>query len=337
MLRRILAAALLVVLAAGLLVAVWPQLFGLQTTAGVAQAVSLRGLAIAVAACCIVGLGLLALVSTTVRRLAASLALVFFVFVLLSGAVVATRGLGNPALETKSDNDITVLSWNTLGDAPGAEAIAKLALDSEADIIVLPETTKALGDDVAGRMAAANRMMWSYTLAYDQVSKARSTTLLVSDDLGEYRFDAGARTTSVLPSIVATPVSGTGPTIIAVHPVAPIPGELDNWRSDLQWLRDACNGPNVIMAGDFNSTIDHFAGLGNGDGTVLGDCRDAAALTDNAAVGTWPTTLPALAGAPIDHIMQTANWRVSGMRVYESYDAYGSDHRPIIAQLSPAG
>jgi len=337
MLRRILAAALIVAIAAALLVAAWPQLFALQTTAGVAQVVSLRGLAILVAAAGIVCLGLLALASMRVRRLASSLALVLLVFVLLSGAVIGTRGLGNTAFETKGENDVTVLSWNTLGDAPGAEAIAKLALDSDADIIVLPETTKALGDDVAGRLGADGRTMRSYTLAYDQVSKARSTTLLVSEELGEYRFDSGVRTTSVLPSLVATPVSGTGPTIIAVHPVAPIPGELGNWRSDLQWLRDACSGDNIIMAGDFNSTMDHFAGLASSSTTALGDCADAAALTDNAAVGTWPTTLPALAGAPIDHVMQTENWRVTGMRVYESYDKYGSDHRPIVAQLTPAG
>ena len=319
-----------------LLVAAWPQLFGLQTTAVVAQAVSLRGLAILVAAVCIVALGLIALVSQRVRRFTASLALVFLVFVLVSGAVIASRGLGNPSFETKGENDLTVLTWNTLGDAPGAEAIAKLAVEADADIVVLPETTKALGDEIAGLMAGADRAMNSYTLAYDQVSKARSTTLLVTTDLGDYTFDPQERTTSVLPSLVATPVSGTGPTIVAVHPVAPIPGELDHWRSDLQWLRDACSGPNVIMAGDFNSTLDHFAGLGNGSGAVLGDCADAAALTDNAAVGTWPTSLPAFAGAPIDHVMQTGNWRVTGLRVYESYDAFGSDHRPVVAQLTPA-
>ena len=31
------------------------------------------------------------------------------------------------------------------------------------------------------------------------------------------------------------------------------------------------------------------------------------------------------------------NWRVSGMRVIASHDGYGSDHRPILVQLSPAG
>ena len=139
----------------------------------------------------------------------------------------------------------------------------------------------------------------------------------------------------LLPSVVARPVDGSGPTIVGVHLVAPLPGEFANWSSDLEWMAGACADPNVIIAGDFNSTIDHFTGLGNGQAT-LGDCIDAAAVTNNAAVGTWPTMLPPLFGAPIDRVMATKNWRVTGMRVIENYDGYGSDHRPVLAQLFPA-
>ena len=58
----------------------------------------------------------------------------------------------------------------------------------------------------------------------------------------------------------------------------------------------------MILAGDFNATLDHMAGLGV-DG---GDARRAAttprARPATRAVGTWPTALPALLGAPIDHV-----------------------------------
>ena len=54
-------------------------------------------------------------------------------------------------------------------------------------------------------------------------------------------------------------------------------------------------------------------------------------------VGTWPVALPPLLGAPIDHVMSTDNWRVTGFRVIQSHDIYNSDHRPVLAQLSPAG
>ena len=44
--------------------------------------------------------------------------------------------------------------------------------------------------------------------------------------------------------------------------------------------------------------------------------------------------LPALLGAPIDHVMTTKQWTVTGMRVIQTLDDAGSDHRPIVVQLS---
>ncbi|CAN5204421.1 hypothetical protein BH09ACT5_BH09ACT5_19240 [soil metagenome] len=337
MFRRFLAAAVLLVVGAALLVALWPQLFGLATAPVVAQVVSLRGLGAAVALVLVVGLTLAGLLSGAVRRFAASLAVALLVFVLVTAAVLSTRGFGSPGFESATDNDVTVLSWNTLGDAPGADVIASLALDTGVGGVVLLETTNTTGLEVAALMEREGSTMSVFTTAYDEVSKARSTTLLVSADLGEYESDPALVTTSVLPTVVAVPVDGTGPTIIAVHAVAPIPGEMQHWRDDLTWLKNACTGGNLIMAGDVNSTLDHHAGLSTSDSATIGDCADAADATGNAAVGTWPAALPALLGAPIDHVMATPNWRVSGFRVIQSHDGYGSDHRPVLAQLSPAG
>jgi endonuclease/exonuclease/phosphatase (EEP) superfamily protein YafD len=226
-----------------------------------------------------------------------------------------------------------VLSWNTLGDEPGADAIAKLAIDSGADIVTLPETTETTASAVASLMAAGGHPMAVHTTAFDHISKARSTSLLTSVDLGGYHIDESRGSTSTLPSVIALPDDGTGPTIIAVHPVAPIPSELANWRADLSWLSTVCSGKNVIMAGDFNATLDHMVGLGAAPGETLGDCTDAASETETAAVGTWPTLLPPLLGAPIDHVMVTSNWKAAGMRVIQSLDSAGSDHRPIVVRL----
>ena len=336
MIARSIAAVIVVVAAVAALIAAWPQVFGLATAPVVAQVVSLRGLAVAVAIVLAIALTLVALISRAARRLMASLAIVLLAFSAISVAVLSTRGFGNGGFESAAKNDVTVLSWNTLGDAPGAQTIATLALESGAEIVSLPETTNATGAQVASLMAAGGSPMWVYTVAYDTVATAKSTTVLISTSLGEYSVDTTALTTSVLPSVVATPKSGTGPTIIAVHAVAPVPGEMPHWRSDLRWLAGACTGTNVIVAGDFNSTLDHYSGLGQG-GATIGMCSDAALKTNNAAVGTWPAALPALLGAPIDHVMTTANWRVTGMRVIQSQDGAGSDHRPILVQLSPAG
>jgi endonuclease/exonuclease/phosphatase (EEP) superfamily protein YafD len=335
MFSRILAAAVILLTAAALLVLLWPQLFGLAGAPVIAQAVSLRGAGIAVALVLVVALTLAALIIPGARRFLASLAVVLLGFSVVSVAVLASRGFGNTSFETATASDVTVLAWNTLGDEPGASVIADLALETEADVVSLPETTRATGREVAETMTAAGRPMQYFTTAYDEVSKAKSTSLLISTELGEYYADEELVTTAVLPSIIASPIDGTGPRIIAVHSVAPVPGEMQNWREDLQWLKGACSGDNVIMAGDFNSTIDHYTGLGV-DGGTIGECVDAAVATDNGAVGTWPTSFPSLVGSPIDRILATENWRVTGMRVIQSHDGYGSDHRPVLAQLSPS-
>ncbi|WP_411698936.1 endonuclease/exonuclease/phosphatase family protein [Conyzicola sp.] len=337
MFRRVLAAAVIVVVAAALFVLAWPQFFGLQQAFGVAHVVSLRAAAALIALALIVVLTLLALLARPARRFFATLAVLLVVFALVNTAVLSTRGFGDTAFETAGDSTLTVLAWNTLGDVPGAATVAELALENDVDILALPETTKAFSLEVAALMKAAGRPMWVETTAFDQISKSRSTSVLWTADLGTYTVDTEVGQTATLPTVVLRPDDGSGPTIIGVHAVAPIPGEFRNWQADLDWLADTCSGENVIMAGDFNATLDHMSGLASSGSTTLGDCADAALATGNGAVGTWPTTAPALLGAPIDHAMATENWRVTGMRVVQDQDGAGSDHRPLIAQFAPAG
>ena len=342
MFTRLLSALIVIVAAAVLLVLCWPQLLGLENTWVIAHIVSLRGLAVVGAAAALVVLLLLGLIPR-IRPVLGMLAVLVVLFGAANAGILAFRGIGvhdAPAASAKAADTVTVLSWNTLGGAPGSERIARLALERHADIVTLPETTETTGAAVAKAMAAAGRPMWVHTIAFDHVSKARSTTLLISPTLGNYTVSSNRGSgppgnTNVLPTVVARPVDGKGPTVIAVHAVAPIQFEMSNWRSDLDWLATQCAGGNVIMAGDFNATLDHMAARAGPDASVLGQCRDAALSTGSAAVGSWPTSLPPLLGSPIDHVLSTSNWHVQSMGVIESEDAAGSDHRPIVAELSP--
>lgn len=337
MARRLLAAATVLIVAAALLVAAWPQPFGLERQAGVAQLVALRGLAAAVAGVGVVALLLIALVSRRARRLTGTVALLLLAFAGVNVAVLATRGSTPAGFQTTAPGDLTVLSWNTLGDAPGAAAIAKLALAQHADVVALPETSAATADAVGGLMRSAGSPMQLLSLSYDHISKSRTTSLLISTKLGEYRRDDSHGSTPTLPSVVAVPVDGSGPTIVAAHPVSPVPGEMGNWRQGLDWLSQRCGG-DTIMAGDFNSTLDHYAGLsvttatGPGD---LGACHDGARAMRSAAAASWPTSLPEQLGAAIDHVMASEGWTFVGFRVVGSEDGAGSDHRPVVAQLRP--
>jgi endonuclease/exonuclease/phosphatase (EEP) superfamily protein YafD len=334
MFRRILAAAALVALAIVLLLAAWPQLVGLERQAGIAQVVSLRGLAVLVAAALIILFGAFSLTAVRTRRFTTSVLVLLLAFCAITVAVLSTRGFGAPTPPAAQPGDVTVLSWNTLGDAPGAEEIATVAAETGADIVVLPETSADTAAIVAALLTTAGKPMDELHLSLDEISKARTTAVLISTELGEYARDDSAGSTETLPSLVARPVDGTGPTIVAAHPVAPVPGEMAAWRSGLQWLADRCAGRNVILAGDLNSTLDHYTGLGS-DGGDVGRCHDAARATGAAAVGTWPTPLPLLLGAPIDHVMATDDWQIVGFQVISSRDGAGSDHRPVVAVLRP--
>ena len=335
MFRRLLAAVVILALLVALAVLAWPQLFGLQRGFGVAQAVSLRGLMVAASAVLLVVLILLGMLSRAFRRLGSSLGLLLLVFALANVAILAARGTGNGGLATAAPGDVTVVSWNTLGDAPGARTVAALALDAKADVVALPETSAELAGQVADLMAAAGRPMQRFTVAFDQVAKARSTSLLISTDLGGYHVDKDSGSTGRLPSVVARPDTGSGPAIVAVHAVAPVSGYFDTWADDLKWAASVCDSGNVILAGDFNATIDHFAGLGATDQPSLGTCEAAAAAGGSAAVGSWPASLPALLGAPIDHVLATSGWSVAGFSVVQDLDGSGSDHRPVLARLAP--
>jgi endonuclease/exonuclease/phosphatase (EEP) superfamily protein YafD len=319
----------------------WPAFFRLERTYPVAQIVSFRGLMVVVFVAAAM-LALLLALARPVRAFAFSLALVAVAAAVANGAMVVTRGgMGPESLPAKTESSIRVMTWNTAGPATAPETIAKIAVAMDADIVALPETTIETGEKVAVAMRELGHRMWAHH-AEDPSTEwdAGSTTLLISPDLGDYAVIEssveGTSNTSTVPSAVAMPTDGDGPIVVAAHAVAPRPSYMQSWRDDLQWLADQCAQNNVIMAGDFNATVDHMTGLGMG-GATLGHCRDAAVETGSGSVGTWSATFPAMLGAPIDHVMASEHWRATGSLVLRSLDDSGSDHRPLIVQLEPAG
>jgi endonuclease/exonuclease/phosphatase (EEP) superfamily protein YafD len=335
MFRRIVTVILVVALSALLLVFVWPQMFGLESAPVIAQIVALRGLDVAIALAAVVVLLLLAAVRP-IRRLAVALAVPLAVFVVASLVILGVRGFGG-GTSLRATSDITVLSWNTKGAAPGAADIAKLALAQHADVIALPETTQQVGVSIAGIMKAAGRPMWVLSATHGNVYRSHATTLLVSSALGSYKVADDVGDTSISSTVVAKADNGTSPTLIAVHAVSPKPQEMRNWRSDLNYLSTICTGSNLIMAGDFNATLDHLRSLSTRSGADFGGCTDAGGAAGAAAVGSWPSNLPTMLGAQIDHVMYGSGWKIGSMHVITSEDAAGSDHRPIVATLVPVG
>ncbi|WP_314456691.1 endonuclease/exonuclease/phosphatase family protein [uncultured Microbacterium sp.] len=337
--RRLLGSLVALVVAAGAAVLTWPSAFGVERVFPIAQVISFRApLAAAMIAATLLML-LFALIRP-VRALALVLALIFGVSGGVNAAVLAQRGLGSEDLPAKTETSLRVMTWNTAGSATSAESIAQFAVGMQADVVTLPETTIDTGAQVAEMMRDMGQPMWAHHAEYGEYGitgwDATSTTVLIRPELGDYSVIEssldGSSNTSTVPSAVAMPTSGDGPIIVAAHAVAPRRDYMTQWRSDLQWLADQCASDNVILAGDFNATLDHMTGMGV-DGGTLGRCHDTASESGNGGVGTWPTDAPAMLGAPIDHVMATPDWTVSGSVVMRSLDGSGSDHRPIVVQL----
>ncbi|MCK3770161.1 endonuclease/exonuclease/phosphatase family protein [Microbacterium aerolatum] len=336
---RLLGVLVTVLFAIASAVVVWPQFFQLEQTYPFAQLVAVRGLVLA-AFLAIALLSLLLLLARPLRGFAASILIVALLAAAATGAIGAMRGFGTGTLPEKTDASVRVLTWNTAGEAVAAETVADAVLAQQADVVTLPETAESVGERIAVMLREQGQPMWVHHVRFGDVEngpQAWETTILISPELGDYSVIAssedGSSNTSSVPSAVVMPLSGTGPTIVAVHAVAPRIEAMEHWQSDLKWIADQCPEGDFILAGDFNATLDHMAGLGTGGGD-MGYCRDAASRTATGVTGTWPASYPEILGAPIDHVMASQNWEPTGSLVL---DASGSDHRALVVQLDPTG
>lgn len=315
-----------------LLLATWPQVLGLQRTVVIAQLTALRGLLVLVAVAAALIAGFVALRARPLRAFGGLIAAAFLAVAAINVAVISSRGLGGPPTEAAGPGSLKVLAWNVLKDAPGADPIAHFALELGVDVIAIPEVSRAMAEEVARLMGEGGRPVQVFSLSFHETNLARSTALLVSSSLGEYELDESVGSTERAPTVVARPRSGAGPTLLAAHPVPPVPGSMRAWESGLRWLAARCREGEVIVAGDLNATLEHFAGLYE-PGADLGACRDAARAMGSAALGTWPSRLPPLIGSPIDHVMATGEWEFVDFRVVTELDGLGSDHRAVLATL----
>ena len=114
---------------------------------------------------------------------------------------------------------------------------------------------------------------------------------------------------------------------VAYHSAAPVPYEMAQWRSDLAAISRWCAGPTpAIVAGDFNSTLDHSA-LREG----MAGCTDAADQRGAGLTSTWgPSADTRAFGPQIDHVLGTAGIAAETFSV-ETLPR--SDHRAILARL----
>ncbi|MFL6062120.1 MAG: endonuclease/exonuclease/phosphatase family protein [Marmoricola sp.] len=112
---------------------------------------------------------------------------------------------------------------------------------------------------------------------------------------------------------------------VAVHASQPLvaPG---GWRGDWSVLHQVLPGLRgaVVVAGDFNTTLDHGPMrelLGDGFG-------DAARVANSGWQPTWPSSGPGLIA--IDHVLTRSGYRAIST---QAVVVHGSDHRALVARL----
>ncbi len=316
-------------LAAATIVITNPAWFGLSTTPIVLHALSFRGVtAIGLAG---TGAALLWPRSGQPHRAGSWQRLGAGGLLLAAGlgqaAILEHRGWRTPTRAGRAD--LAVVTLNTLGGAATAAQIADLVAgelkSADAAIIALPETSEAQARHTADLLAAAGHRFQVFSTTENAANPLSTTSLLVSEELGVYHQLSTPR--MLLGAVLAKPVSGSGPTLAAVHPGAPMPKVgYRQWRSYVTAAVDiARTNENSIVAGDFNTTVDH---------QMMRDLRpsfDAALRAGRGAEGTWPAYLPPVLSAPIDHVLVNGPFSVLGTRTVR---VGRSDHRAVIARLT---
>ncbi|WP_196073098.1 endonuclease/exonuclease/phosphatase family protein [Nakamurella alba] len=313
---------------AGLLAAVLtvdPDAVGLAGTPGYLHAVSFRGLtALGLLGAAVVGAATLLLPRTGRPWIRLVSTGTLLALALVQGGIVLARGW-SAAPDTTTAADLTVVSFNTLHSATTAEQISGLVVAAGADVVALPETP-AVTARRAAELLAAQGLRYQVFHGSDGTGPTQTTSLLVAEGLGGYRQVAAPY--MMLGAVRVEPVSGDGPVLAAVHPPAPVAAVgYGTWQHYGGIALDQCrNTGNAVVAGDFNTTVDHpaFADLGH--------CVDAATAAGRGAEGTWPSSLPSALATPIDHVFYTGEqWRVLGTHTER---IGGSDHRALVVRLA---
>lgn len=115
---------------------------------------------------------------------------------------------------------------------------------------------------------------------------------------------------------------------ISVHPMAPTtPTRTSQWASEFKSLPEAFSDDlPQVLAGDFNATLDH-ANLRH---LIDSGYRDAAEVTGDGLITTWPSRIELKLPVTLDHVL--AEQGISfGQYDVEKID--GTDHRAVVVEL----
>ncbi|MEU7839438.1 endonuclease/exonuclease/phosphatase family protein [Micromonospora sp. NPDC049114] len=239
--------------------------------------------------------------------------------------VVAPRALAAPQ-PAATGPTIRLLTANLLVGAADPGALVELVRQHRVDVLTVQEFTPEA-------QAGLDRVGLDRLLPYRQLNAQVGTpgSALYSrwpiSDVG-IRNNRGGWGFTQAYGTLAVP-GGPPVRVESAHPAAPSAlDQVGAWRADLIAQPPATPGGGLrILAGDFNSTLDH----GPLRALLRTGYVDAADATGTGLTGTWgPYDGDLIPPVTIDHVL--VDRRIAANKV-EVFGLGGSDHRPVLATL----
>jgi endonuclease/exonuclease/phosphatase (EEP) superfamily protein YafD len=242
---------------------------------------------------------------------------------LVGGGMVLPRVL--PDDEPARGAPFRVLAFNTFEGAANADQLAAMIEDQQPDAVAISESGRNFADKLEPLVEPMGYQVHTTTID-PRDDDVEEVTAVVSDQLGDVEIRIGDET-STFPYIEVSGGELDTLRFVAYHSVAPVPGSVPDWNSDLALLSRWCSGPTpAVVAGDFNATLDHSALRTGASG-----CGDAAAQRGAGLIPTWgPSPGVRQFGPQIDHVFATEGITAE---TFEVRDVEGSDHRAIMTTL----
>ena len=265
----------------------------------------------------------LALAAALTRRKAlAGIAVVLVVGNVVWASEMFEHGRDQPAPTGAAT--LRLVSANLLVTNPDIVTLARDLAATGADVIVLQEVS---AEHLAGLGAAGLLAKYPYQVL-DPLPTFHGSAILSTLPIADGRaFDVAGS-----PMTRADLITGTGIVrLINVHTVAPLnESQARRWRAQLDLLaqmRPPESGA-LIMAGDFNATLDHAPM----DVVVSSGMRDAFNEAGQGIGATWPQSSgPMLPLMRLDHVLVSDSVVVMSAEVQANP---GSDHRRLAVELA---
>lgn len=240
--------------------------------------------------------------------------------------VVLPRAFADGAGAGKG-RELSVLSVNTYLGKADEDALAGLIGARTPDVVVLPEAGGTLRRGLVGALDDDQGGSGYRSYVADASTDESPMTVLVRRSLGRPTVTVDRE--AEYPSLVVDipDVGSDGVRVVATHPQSPKPGDTFAWQRDVAGLGRWCTtGEPTVVAGDLNSTLDH-AELRD----AIEGCTDSASAVGAGLTGTWPSWLPPVLGAQIDHVLVSGGPSATAVDVI---DIEGSDHRGVLATVA---